>query len=337
MTSPSVDERFTQLLTFIEPPAERLRKAAELPALMRDELAASALLRTADPHTLLVGSYKRHTAIRAIKDVDIAVIVADDYAHQPPQVVLADLEQAARAARRRNRLRNTERHAQRRSLRCELPDDEFVLDLVPVVADGDVDGLLWIPDRELKSWQRTRSIGYTKVLSQLNAKTGGRLVPLIKLLKWWKTTHGLDRRRLKSFWLETLLVELVRSGELTLGPSGPGNVAAALSAMYRRCVPVMNSGSNRPFVRDPMLPDQNVAHNWTRDGFESFFWRLQSSQRTAVRAASSGDEKAVGLWKQVLGNEFAPAWTDRLGVAAAATTLSVGVGIAILFGIRARR
>ena len=317
VSEPSTADRFDALLTALEPSAERMALAAQLPRLIRDEIAHSARLRTVEPHTLLVGSYRRHTATGDIKDVDIAILVTRDYASAAPQVVLDDLAFVLNDARRRKHLRNIERRAQRRSIRCQLIDDDFQIDLVPVVAAAsDPYGDLWIPDREQRHWLPTRSIGYVEELAKLNSTSGGKLVRLIKLLKYWKDQKGIDRFQAKSFWIEALVVELVREGKIAWTGGWAEVTARAFRALYQRCLPVYNSGAGIPIVPDPMIASSNVAHNWKRDGFEAFFGKLSASQKAAQAALALEETASVEKWRIVFGHGFAPRWTDDLPTAA---------------------
>jgi hypothetical protein len=334
---PSTQDRFEAVLSAIEPVEERLNAAKVIPARIRGELQQTNALRTVAPHTLLVGSYRRHTAISQLKDVDIAVLVAKEYATQPPAVVLGALADAVDRVRRTGRLRNIERHEQRRSLRCELPDRDFRIDLVPVVAlTGDPYGELRIPDRVWKTWEPTRSIGYVLDFSALNAASGNKLVPLVKLMKHWRAAQQMDRTEAKSFWIEALIVSLVRERRIDLKGSWDRVIESALSAMYQRCLPVYNMGNRIPFIQDPMLPSRNVAHNWTLSGFHRFFGKLDASQRHAAAAVAGDDATAAGEWRRVFGESFAPSPWDEVPLAMGATALGIVLGgiLAVLTGRR---
>lgn len=327
----SIAKRFEALLALIEPNDERMALAARLPELVREAVTQSSNLRTTVPHTLLVGSYRRHTAVGEIKDVDIAVIVAKDYADSAPKLVLDDLAAALEGARRRKRLRNIERHDQRRSVRCELPDDNFLIDLVPVIAvTSDPRGDLWIPDRDQRRWVPTRSIGYLEVFSQLNATSGHKLVRLVKVLKHWKNHQGIDRFQAKSFWIEALIVELVRDGKITFDGGWPEIAERAFRALYQRCLPVKNAGKGTPVVADPMILGANVAHNWKREGFETFFAKLDASRKATASALAADEAAAVAKWRKVFGKDFAPAWTDDLAPVGALAVLLLGGGALVL-------
>lgn len=313
MNKPSIAGRFDAVLKNLEPDPERQKLAEDLPALIRAELEGSTLLREQEPKTLLVGSYRRHTAICDIKDVDIAVLIRPELAAPtaPPRSVLDELAKALDGARRRKKLRSIERRPQRRSIRCEIPEHDFQLDIVPVVAvNGDPYGALKIPDCDLREWKETRSIGYLKTFSELNARSGDKLVRLVKLLKWWKNTHEIDRYQAKSFWIEALVVELVREGKITFEGSWADIVARACGALYERCLPVYNLNKNVPIIPDPMIPDANVAHNWKREGFVTFFDKLKRAHSAADQALKSEDATATKYWRDVFGPAFAPSWMD---------------------------
>jgi SMODS domain-containing protein len=332
VTAPTIAERFDIFLGSLEPDDVRAKKAEQIPTLIREELMRSPRLRldARGPQTLLVGSYKRHTAINEIKDVDIAVIVAPDYSNSPPAVVMKDLKEALDASRGRRRLGQLDQRSQRRSIRCELPEDNFVVDVVPVVAPaGDPHGALLIPDREWRSWVETRSIGYVKRFSDLNASSGRRLVPLVKLMKAWRAAQRIERVEAKPFWIEALVVALVEEGKIAIADPWAEVMRSTFDALYQRCLPLKNRGSGTPTVRDPMLPTHNVAHNWTRNGFLRFFKKLEVSRRAAEEAVSAQDTTAARYWRGIFGAEFAPSRWDWILPAAEATTAGA-IGTAIL-------
>jgi tRNA nucleotidyltransferase (CCA-adding enzyme) len=82
---------FDELLGNIEPPEHRQAVAAEIPADVRRFLKDSEDFDTVDPHSRLTGSYRRHTAIHDIKDVDFLVFVRYEGARPEPAEVLKAL------------------------------------------------------------------------------------------------------------------------------------------------------------------------------------------------------------------------------------------------------
>ncbi len=66
---------FEELLKNIQPPAERLEAARDLPPYVRDYIKDCDEFPTVDPHTRLVGSYAQHLGVGDVKDVDFLVRV----------------------------------------------------------------------------------------------------------------------------------------------------------------------------------------------------------------------------------------------------------------------
>jgi len=71
---PNMRHHFDALLTKINPSDERLTLVANRVAEVRDWLKEHEFA-TKSPHTLLSGSYSRHTAIEMIPDVDVLLFV----------------------------------------------------------------------------------------------------------------------------------------------------------------------------------------------------------------------------------------------------------------------
>ena len=109
---------------------------------------------------------------------------------------------------------------QRRSIRIDepLPDEEDVemtLDIIPAVVITDKDSPLKVPDRVVKEWIWSHPKGHLKHSSDLNSQehSKGRLVPLVKMMKWWWEYQceirqpEADRPQPKGFWVEILTGE----------------------------------------------------------------------------------------------------------------------------------
>ena len=72
---PTVARHFDALLSAVNPPEDRAERAKETPGPVREHLARTDTLDTVEPHTRLIGSYARDTAVMEIKDVDILVFL----------------------------------------------------------------------------------------------------------------------------------------------------------------------------------------------------------------------------------------------------------------------
>jgi hypothetical protein len=73
--------------------------------------------------------------------------------------------------------------------------------VVPAVAPDGIDDVLLVPDREWERWVPSHPLGYGAHLSDVNSEHETKVVPLVKLMKYWRDVHMVNRRP-KSYWLE---------------------------------------------------------------------------------------------------------------------------------------
>jgi len=329
----TLPDHFDLLLSNIEPEEARAGSAASLPWKVRDYLQSTDRIQTVDPHSRLAGSYARHVAIKQIKDVDILLLVTATYLDEKPEVVLKDLFSALGGlAEALDDTGEVVRRRQRRSIQVHLVKHDFDLDIVPALAPDGVGEPLVIPDRDWSQWVETDPLGYADCLSELNQAHGGKVVPLVKLLKHWRDVQ-MERRRPKSYWLECMIYHQVSTGSLETAERSYAEVwCNLLDGLQEEYAPYLDKYNAVPEVRDPMLGN-NVAHNWERAAFETFMRRLgwsRTCSRRALEASKSTD--AVLEWQKVFGDAWFPNDVDaaheqgkRLLAAAQTGTLYVGV------------
>ena len=63
----TLPDHFDTLLSNLEPASKRLGIAKQFAIQIRDQLQKTELLLTQEPHTRLIGSYARNTAIRRLR------------------------------------------------------------------------------------------------------------------------------------------------------------------------------------------------------------------------------------------------------------------------------
>src|SRR5215218_1712687 len=303
----TLSEYFTEFISNIEPPAHRLAVAKDIPNEVRRYLKDSGDFETVDPHSRLTGSYKRHTAVHNIKDVDFLVFVHYEGEKPKPTDVLKelraaldDLPETLGYGGRAQTLRG-----QRRSVHVEFDDEDFHLDVVPALIPNGTDAKLLVPDRTWARWVDSHPLGYGKALSELNAASGKKLVPLIKMFKHWRTFQ-MQRNRPKSYWLECLVYRHVDRGWVTTDSKSYAELFTdLLRSVHGRVRDKLDNGGV-PTIPDPMLGN-NVAFNWERSAFESFMRRLDESigwAEQALRKDQDQLDEAVELWQKVLGKEY---------------------------------
>lgn len=304
----SLPHHFAELRKNIEPPRERREAAATIPDEVRTFLEDQEDYATLSPHSRLTGSYARSTAIHSIKDVDFVVLIdpVDDDDIEPEDALddlYAALQTMPEAIGRAGLVQMLRR--QRRSIHVYFEDEDFHLDIVPAKMPDGIDESLWVPDREWSKWIESDPLGYNKALSTLNADSGEKAVPLIKLFKHWRTVQ-MQRRRPKSYWLEALVYRHLDRGWVATAGKSYAELFTDLLRSVRDRFQAAYDEDRVPRIPDPML-GHNVAESWELPAFRSFMSRLNDSIGWAERAlAKDRDEidEAIELWQKVFGDEY---------------------------------
>ena len=292
---------FEALLTKINPPDDRVALASTRVGDLRVWLAEHEFA-TVDPHSRLSGSYSRKTAIELIPDVDVLVFVPDDQKDRTPNAVLCELHGVLKEYPGAG---SVDLHGQRRSVRLELSSDNLCLDIVPSIPNQGLDEPLLVPDRPQAEWILSDPLGYAGRLTEVNQSSGGRLVPLVKLLKAWRDEHMVYRRP-KSYVLEVILLYAVEEGLLVLGDhSRAENVRDAFAQIADKYADLMDNGSEAPRIRDPQISETFITRGWSREHFETFMRRIREARKSADRALAADDDlAAIHEWNKVFGSRW---------------------------------
>jgi len=195
MAPPSVPQAFDQMIRSLELTEREQSEATRQSNVVRDNLRASVTI----VHDFLSGSYRRRTAIRPLKDIDL-VLVLDEQKHRalraaPPQQTLALVRDAlARAYPNASPPR-----LGGRSVNIEFRGTDIGYDVVPAFRHA-AGGYL-IPDRERGSWIRSDPERHRQACVDANQTAGNMLNALIKLAKSINARH---HRPLRSFHLEVM-------------------------------------------------------------------------------------------------------------------------------------
>ncbi|MBN2502994.1 MAG: hypothetical protein JXB38_19600 [Anaerolineales bacterium] len=303
----SLSDYFDALKSNIEPKPERVDIAKNFHIKIREFLEKHDGIATVKPQSRLVGSYARSTAIKNIKDVDFILIIDPSYKHEDTKTVLDclynTLEDFPKFLEDSGSIRDDLRH-QRRSVNIEFIDYDFNLDVVPVIMENEINDVLLIPDKDWNEWVNTQPVGYNEALSELNQKNGGKIVPLIKMLKHWRDVHMIYMRP-KSYWLECMVFNFIDQGIITTEGNGYAvlfrDILATINSKYS---PYLEKDDKVPEISDPMLK-HNVAFNWERSDFETFMRRIKESYKWANNALEEHREEseAIELWQKVFNTD----------------------------------
>jgi hypothetical protein len=289
---------FQALLKKVNPDPARRQLAESLPADVRKWLA-DCEFTTKHPHTRLSGSYKRHTAILDINDVDVLLFLPDDQAEETPSAVLAAVKKVLLDYPDTS----VSISPQRRSVHLDFEDHEFQLDIVPAVAVDGLDKPLEIPDKPAGTWIDTDPLGYGSRLSQLNQDQGDKVVPLIKLIKAWRNAQMIYMRP-KSYVLEVMMLYAVENGDIDLEETSLSNALTQFFEHIRdKYEDLMDNGSEQPRIPDPQVTTTFITRGWKRTHFESFMRRVRTTATAARKAESESDvDTAADHWKGIYGD-----------------------------------
>lgn len=250
---------------------------------LRDNLRSSLAI----VHDFLSGSYRRRTAIRPLKDIDL-VLVLDEAKHrslraEPPQKTLALVRDAlARAYPNASPPR-----VQGRSVNIDFRKTEIGYDVVPAFRHAE--GGYLIPDQERGAWIRSDPERHREACIAANHAAGDMLNPLIKMAKAVNVRH---HRPLRSFHLEVMAYSAF-SGRPESYPRGLWRLLVHLSERVLQ-------GCPEPAGLGPKI-DQGMASE-TRGELRKRLQEWAQLAAEALAAAERGDVAAAhGRWSQLFG------------------------------------
>lgn len=304
---------FKKLLKNMQPPDNRLKTAKELPPKVRDYLEEHAEFTTIPPHTRLAGSYAQDTSVGDVKDVDFLVNVPGKPEENDPNAkkliqelknILDDLPSNLGYSGY-SQIDNVEVEKARRSVHVYFKNQDFHIDVVPCIAPDGFDKPIFVPDRGFNKWIPSHPIGYVNLIQDLNDKYGGKVRPLIKLMKHFRNVQ-MKNRKPKSYWLGSLVLHHVSKKDgLDMSLSLAELFRDLCDSIYAQYDHILTtSESATPNIPDPLL-GHNISWNWQRTHFETFMRRLNDGRTWAEKALKSDDrEEALDQWQKIFGEEY---------------------------------
>ena len=310
------ESNFQEFLSNIEPSTEQVAFAKQAHIPLREYLSNDTTFKSCFRNSFLYGSYRRHTAIGDIKDIDIVIINELDptSSDNSPDKVLkrlkASLDNYYEAA--------ADTSYQRRSIRVNDPLPEksnciMTLDILPAIAPNGENQPLLIPDRELQKWISSNPKGHIQCISEKNEECNGALVPLIKIMKWWwKYQCSLKqpevlRPKPKGFWVE-LLTSIAINPANTYYADHFISVLESITLRY----PERNFVPELP---DLGLPGHSISTNMTIKEFNVFQDCVAESLVLAKKARLEASEsKSNVLWRILFGEDMFPAYKEQFSI-----------------------
>lgn len=248
----------------------------------------------------LTGSYKRSTIIKpkdlADKfDVDLFVAFAKDDYGAKDLAELRDLVTNALTDIKNQypELGITEiSDAQRRSIGVVFGSN-FQIDVIPAI-EIEKDVLYKIFDKITLAAVESNPKLHGELLTKANEKTGGKLVPLIKMLKSWK---GKNCDYMKSFHLELLAVEI-------LGGSDFDSYADGMVVFFDKARDYVKESCMTDPANSQLSIDEYLDSDGTRQKLqEQIEIEYQLSKKAHELQLSGNEAKAVEYWQKVFDNQ----------------------------------
>lgn len=289
---------FRRYLEAIQPTRAARERAAQLHRTLTGRLAGDRHFADWYGGTFLYGSYRRNTALQPPKDVDVCVLLEIDRHDHTARAVVERLRRVL------ERMGYADKTAlQRRSIRIEMSGT--TIDVVPVVAPGGADAGLWIPDRTLARWVPTHPKGHLAAATRLNAASGGRYIPFVKIVKAWychqlRELRGVERPKPKGFTLEALVARY----QDVDAPSYADAFVNFLANLHHATGSAMARGEF-PDVPDPGLPGETVKVRLTPAEVKAF-GTLVAETLSAAKVALAEEDRAASAaaWRAILGPKF---------------------------------
>lgn len=295
---PPLPGHFKTLLNNIEPSPENKTLAKDLPGDVRDWFKESDL-DTVTPHTRLIGSYSRSTAILDIKDIDILLFYEPGTLERTPESVLRELKSALDDYPDAT----ADASPQRRSIHLAFDQHDVHLDIVAAVAENGLDDVLEVPDRAQAEWIESDPLGYGKKLSRLNDDHGGKAIPLVKLAKAWRDVQ-MKTRKIKSYLLEIMIFNALDNDAVETNGVGIDTILTRFFEHIRdKHEKLMDEGTGVPRIYDPQTGSE-ISKGWERSHFETFMRRIREAAKAARKAIDGEEAEAKDAWSDLFGDHW---------------------------------
>ena len=335
MDLPSYFKDFLRDIRLTETQRDELKGGHET---LRDRLTSDPLTKDFVKTTFLQGSYRRHTAVRPsaddLADVDVVVVTSIDKNSVTPQAAMKKFQPFM------DKYYVGKYKFQSRSIGIEM--STIKLDLVPTslppqnyvefmesnlrdadfevtqrgvnrssyvafmeAASGWKDDPLWIPDRDIRTWEETHPLAQIYWTFEKNDRTNSHYVNVVKCLKWWRRVTKPEPKYPKSYPLEHLIGQSCPDGINSVGEG----VARSLEDISLRYLAYAQAKTT-PNLRDHGVPSHNVFARVTGEDFARFHANISEAAIISRKALDSKDTKeSADLWRQLFGSKF-PAAPD---------------------------
>lgn len=236
--------QFTEAKHRVEATADDKSNAKAAHEDVRGCLETDEILRAYGIDTVLIGSYKRHVAIRRVKDVDVLSKLPGLPREVGPRQLLEYFVKVLTEEYGAERV-----EAQSRSVKVDFPGFGLAVDAVPARPCLN-SGYIEIPDRA-GGWETTNPEALTELTTAMNSRYDDEYVPLVKLIRQTRR-HNLDERP-GGFYFEILTYHAANSGLDTR------TTAKLFTTALRSIAAQLQSAAAGAAVADPTMPGAVIS------------------------------------------------------------------------------
>jgi hypothetical protein len=285
----TVSEAFEKFKATLELPATHSHKASAAQQELRQRLGDYLSIQ----ESFLTGSYARHTKVHPLNDIDVMIVRNSSRVGLTasggvlPSQALDEVSQAAKSAFGNG----VAIKKQSRSVNLSFAGLDFGFDVIPAwlrQPDG-----YWIPDVDKVGWIPTDPHSHAKIMTDANESSGGRLKPVIKMVKHW-SRKNLDL--FCSFHLELIC-------EWALRQSRVDNFQIGVASVLVRLPQVVGVE-----VLDPVYGLNRVDKPLSSEDFQRLHNRASNDAENARMAIQlemgGGHAEAIEKWRYIFLSGF---------------------------------
>ncbi len=265
---------------------------------------------------LLSGSLAKHTALKSINDIDVALYVLQPGSPNGMPELLAKLVNILQDLY--PNMDPSQIQQQEHSIRISYKGTGLDVDIVPIVYDGNAEWDGYLYSSRSGKWVFTNIKKHLEFIKKRRMEHGAEYLQVIRLLKYWiKEIQKNDEDfRFKSFLVELVMAHLADNGKICLS-----NYVEALADFFNSIArgeldklivfddyysPNSVRYCNEPIsVFDPVNPENNVARSYTSGDKKSIIDAAADAADavdSALYAPTKGE--AIRYWRRVFGVSF---------------------------------
>ena len=295
-----LNTQFAGAKSLVEATASDKSNAKAAHEKVRACLEADKTLKAYGIDTVLIGSYKRHVAIRRVKDVDVLSRLPRLPREVGPRQLHGYFVKVLRDKFGTDRV-----EAQARSVKVEFPNLGLAVDAVPARPCLH-SSYIEIPDRS-GGWQTTNPEALTELTTTMNDRYDGEYVPLVKLIRQTRR-HNLGKRP-GGFYFEILTYHAAQGG------LDARTTATLFTSALRSIAGRLQAAASGVAVPDPTMPGAVISIRATDAQMRTAattFATLASKAETALGAELCPAAKA---FQEILGRNDDGDWVFEMPAA----------------------